>query len=106
MVYFSEEIESGSASNVSNYSSNNGIQFTNAVLSGNNQSVQLSTTDHTVGQSYTVVVSNVLDLSGNPVSQQANSANYTWDGSSALYQQNISGAYANNWYLNYNVAMM
>jgi hypothetical protein len=101
MVYFSEEIDGSSASNISNYSSNNGIQFTNAVLSGNNQSVQLSTTDHSVGQSYTVVVNNVLDLAGNPVSQQANSADYTWDGSNTLYQQNISGAYANDWYLDY-----
>jgi hypothetical protein len=101
MVYFSEEIESSSATNVANYSSNNGIQVTSAVLSGNKMSVQLSTSDHTVGQSYTVFADNVLDMSGNPVSQQANSADYTWDGSTTLYSQNISGAYANNWYLDF-----
>jgi len=101
LVYFSEEIQSSSASNLNNYSINNGIQITNAVLSGNNMSVQLSTSDHTVGQSYTVTVNNVLDLAGNLISQQANSANYSWNGSNTLYRQNIVGAYASDWYLNF-----
>jgi hypothetical protein len=100
-VFFSEQVQSSSATNIGNYSINNGIQVTSAVLSGNNQSVQLTTSDHPAGQSYTVVVSSVLDLAGNPLSQQVNSANYTWDGSTALYRQNISGAYANDWYLDY-----
>ncbi|MCB1201454.1 MAG: Ig-like domain-containing protein [Leptospiraceae bacterium] len=56
-VTFNNTPNSTTATNVANYSINNGLTVTNATLSG--ITVTLTTSNQTVGQSYTVSVSNV-----------------------------------------------
>jgi len=61
-VMFSEEVEMESAENIDNYSID-GITITHAYLQNDNQTVHLRTTAHTEGQSYTLIINNILDRS-------------------------------------------
>jgi hypothetical protein len=72
-IFFSESLEVSSAENESNYSISNNVNIFNASLSGSE--VTLQTSVHSLGI-YTITVSNVTDLAGNIISQQANSAQY------------------------------
>ena len=78
IINFSEELETSSAQNKSNYSINNGIIITGALLSSDGKKVTLTTSTHTAGQNYTVTVNNVTDLAGNPISSSKNSAGYSF----------------------------
>lgn len=60
-VVFSEPVEKASAEDVSNYSIDNGIKVTGAKLNTDLVTVYLMTTAHTLGLSYTIRISNVLD---------------------------------------------
>lgn len=72
-ISFSEPLEPSSAQNPSNYSITNGITIFSATISGSQ--VTLNTAAHSTG-SYTVTVNNVVDLAGNLISPENNSAEY------------------------------
>ncbi len=65
-LVFSEKIEKTSAENVLNYSIEPNIDIYSAVLMDDISTVQLTTGDHTIGNSYTVFVSNIKDLAKIP----------------------------------------
>jgi hypothetical protein len=77
-IIFSEPVESSSATNIFNYSINNGISVLSGYLSSNQNKVTLTTTSHTPGQQYIVSVTNVKDLAGNTFSPDNNSAEYVF----------------------------
>jgi parallel beta-helix repeat protein len=72
-ISFSEPLEASTAQNSNNYSITGGISVFSASLMGSD--VILNTSPHVVG-SYTVTVNNVVDLAGNLISSENNSANY------------------------------
>ena len=74
-VYFSEVLDPGTSQNSSNYAIN-GVSVSNANLSSN--IVTLTTSIHTPG-SYSIIVSNVTDLSGNIIDPQYNSTIYEYE---------------------------
>jgi hypothetical protein len=76
MLLFSEQLESNSASQINNYAINNGIQVLSAEPLADQLVVKLITSEHTQGQYYQIVVSNVTDLAGNVISSSSNSAQY------------------------------
>ena len=97
-VFFSENLESGTAQNISNYTIN-GISIINATLNGN--VVRLSTSPHTYGL-YQVTVNNVTDVAGNLISSQNNSYDYEYSNLiNSLIKLPVVGAYARQWYLDY-----
>jgi len=71
---FSEQLDRSSAQNISNYSISNGINILSARLDG--QKVTLTTSALNQGLTYTLLVNNVEDINGNPISP--NSA-YTFE---------------------------
>jgi len=62
IVTFSETVETVSAEQKNNYAISNGVSVLNAVLGSDGVSVRLSTTQHVVGQRYTVSVFGVKDI--------------------------------------------
>jgi hypothetical protein len=66
LVDFSETLDSVEAENAANYSIA-GLSISNATLEPNNGSASLTTTAMTPEQSYTLFVSNVEDVAGNPI---------------------------------------
>ena len=60
-VTFSEEIEVSSAQTVANFEIDNGISIFHANLAQNQQTVQLVTSDHQSGFTYTLTVNNIQD---------------------------------------------
>lgn len=72
-ISFSEPLGSSSAQNSNNYSITNGVSVLSASLTGSE--VILNTSTHSTG-SYTVTVNNVVDLAGNLISPENNSADY------------------------------
>ncbi len=80
VVNFSEAIDQNSAENTSNYSIDNGISVSNALLSADSNHVILTTTAHNFNEQYIVTVNNVTDLAGNVVNPQANTAGYLLQG--------------------------
>ena len=91
-IYFSENLESGGAQNINNYSVNS-ISIINATL--NTNVVTLSTSIHSTGN-YSVIVSNVTDLAGNVVDPQQNSGSYEYqsDPTSGLIILPVSTVFA------------
>lgn len=79
VLNFSEQIKAVSANNIANYSINNNITVTSAVLSPGGTSVTLTTLPHTSGIAYTVTANNIEDPAGNLISPSANSAQYLYD---------------------------
>ena len=77
-MIFSEGLDIGSAQIVSNYTISNNIIINSAQLSVNLYKVILNTSQHTSGQTYSITVQNVEDLSGNLISQTHNSADYNY----------------------------
>ena len=79
-VIFSEHVNGDQAKDVSNYSVDNGLQVTEARLKDNHSIVELTTTRHAAGTSYTLTVGNVQDLAGNPIGDKNS---FTYETSSA-----------------------
>jgi hypothetical protein len=76
-IEFTEPIDSTSALNISNYSIDNGINILGIHKSTNQNRLIINTTSHSFGQQYTITVNNVSDLSGNLISENHNTAEYT-----------------------------
>jgi hypothetical protein len=74
---FNEIMDGTTATNAANYTINNGITVSAAVLNPAGDKVTLTTTVHTTN-SYTVTVNNVEDISGNVISGTQNTANYNY----------------------------
>jgi hypothetical protein len=66
IVVFSEPIEESNATNVSNYSIDNGITVLTAVLGPDQKTVTLTTSEHADGVTYTLTVNNIIDLANTP----------------------------------------
>lgn len=65
-VIFTEAVERTSAENEDNYQISEGVEVNEAILSTDALSVILSTTEHTLGQEYTLFVINVRDQAEPP----------------------------------------
>ncbi len=75
-IVFSEPLESASATNINNYTITNSIDVTLASLDVDLKTVTLTTSAHTEGMTYTIVVNSVQDLTGNSMSQASVSYQY------------------------------
>lgn len=75
-IIFSELLDEQSATNIENYSIDNGISIIS--LSLNNNVVRLNTSIHLPGF-YSVTVNNVTDLAGNQISGEHNIASYGYN---------------------------
>ena len=73
---FSEQVESSSAENISNYAISNGINVKSATVSSNLTKVTLKTTSHISNKTYTITVNNVKDTYGNPILAGNNTFQY------------------------------
>lgn len=73
---FSEPLESAPALSSENYSITNGISIQNVFISNYGDVVTLITTPHSNGITYIVTAENIIDHSGNMISNQSNSAQY------------------------------
>jgi len=82
-IEFSERIDNTSALNISNYTINGGINILDINNSPNPNKLIINTTAHTFGQQYTITVNNVADMSGNLISINHNTAQYTVSASNA-----------------------
>ncbi len=65
-VVFSEPVEQASSTNISNYSINNGITVSSALLGSDLKTVTLATSSHTGSVTYTLTVNNIKDRAGSP----------------------------------------
>jgi len=65
-VVFSEPLEAASAETAANYSIDNGVTVSGAVLGSDLRTVTLSTSLHSSGSTYTLSVSNVRDQAASP----------------------------------------
>ncbi|MFQ5674261.1 MAG: FlgD immunoglobulin-like domain containing protein [bacterium] len=72
---FSKPLDRASAENKANYTISNGVQVTNAILDADLKTVHLTTTEHQLGQTYTITISNVSDTEGTAIGSQ-NTASY------------------------------
>jgi hypothetical protein len=68
-VVFSERIEQTSAENINNYSIDNNITIQSVLLMEDHYSVQITTSEHTAGENYSLTVNNIKDMAslGNPI---------------------------------------
>ena len=71
-IVFSEAVEQISAEDVNNYSIDNGISISQAILY-NLDTVHLTTSAHSVGKTYTIVINNIKDRASTPNIIAANS---------------------------------
>ncbi|OGS21832.1 MAG: hypothetical protein A2252_00025 [Elusimicrobia bacterium RIFOXYA2_FULL_39_19] len=65
-IEFSEPVDESTAETISNYSINNGITITNAVLGADLKTVILVTSQHSTGITYTITINSIQDLAGIP----------------------------------------
>jgi hypothetical protein len=80
-VVFSEKVESGSAQNIQNYSIDNNIAVSSAVLGADERTVVLTTNNHAENITYTLTVNNVIDQAASPNTIAAGSQlSYTYSG--------------------------
>jgi hypothetical protein len=79
-LVFSEPINSGDATNISNYLLNGGLAVSSAVLLADRKTVVLTTSPQTAGLNYTVQVAGIRDRSaaGNSVAAGTQAAFYGW----------------------------
>lgn len=73
---FSEPLNPNDIPILSNYQVTNGIQIYSAQAGSSQSMVILNTSSHVYAQNYTVIISNVRDLSGNVIQSANNSASY------------------------------
>lgn len=66
IVVYSEPVQEASATAISNYDINNGIIISSASLGSDLKTVTLTTSPHSEGITYTLIVNNVLDRARNP----------------------------------------
>jgi hypothetical protein len=79
-LYFSEPLDAVTATVLSNYTGSNGIQIKTVSLSSDGGQVQLTTSEHVGGVSYSIAVSNVTDRSSRKNKMPDNSSyTYTYD---------------------------
>jgi hypothetical protein len=109
-VKFNEDVEQASAESIHNYTIEPTITVFSASLQSDYRTVELATSAHVVGASYTVTVNNVRDRAVNPNPITAgSSANYvgyagmlniaiTGDDSYELYVNGEQIGYGNTWY--------
>ncbi len=64
-IVFSEPVTNASAETIQNYSISDGIVVQLAKLQGDNKTVYLNTSEHQMGQIYTITISNIKDRSSN-----------------------------------------
>jgi trimeric autotransporter adhesin len=64
-VAFNEAVDATTATNIANYTVDNGLTVLKAVLSADGKTVKLTTSEQTVGTIYKVTVQNVADVTGN-----------------------------------------
>ncbi len=102
LLTFSEELDETSAEVISNYSIDKGISIDSATLLNGGTVVSLSTSAHSPNTIYTVTVNNVLDLAGNIISSQGNSAQYQKESGGGGGKRKISiGRTSAQWFQNY-----
>ncbi|OGS21981.1 MAG: hypothetical protein A2252_00365 [Elusimicrobia bacterium RIFOXYA2_FULL_39_19] len=83
-IEFSEPIEQTSAEEETNYEINNSVNVINAVLGSDQKTVTLTTSQHSVGTTYTITINYIKDLSGTPNTISANSTmNYMYGDTTA-----------------------
>jgi hypothetical protein len=70
-VLFNERLNDTSAQNIKNYSIDNGVTITGAVLSQNRKMVTLAVLELAEEITYTLRVSNVMDIAGNPIPENS-----------------------------------
>ncbi len=75
---FSEQVDSSSADNISNYLIDNGISVKGASISSNHTKVTLKTSVHNPNKIYTITVQNVKDIFGNPILNGNNLLKYNY----------------------------
>ena len=93
VINFSEPLNNNTAQNKNNYSINNGISVSSAVLSGTQ--VTLTTSTH-VTSAYRVTVNNVTDLAGNVMNPNYKTANYNYTAGDVTAPQVVSAALTNS----------
>ncbi|RUS45230.1 Ig-like domain-containing protein [Cohnella sp. AR92] len=71
-LQFNEKINADQAKKTSNYSVNNGLRVTNAVLNDNGDTVILTTSKQTDAVLYTLTVQGISDLAGNVMDKVSN----------------------------------
>jgi len=91
---FSDQLDSNSAIDISNYSIDNNITVKSAVLSSNLTKVTLKTSAHIPGKTYIVTVQNVKDIFGNPILTRNNTFQYNYYLDTTPF--NVSGVTVNN----------
>ncbi|MBZ0183506.1 MAG: carbohydrate binding domain-containing protein [Melioribacteraceae bacterium] len=96
LLSFSEAVNSFNVSNTANYSISGGITVNSAQLSQNQMQILLKTSSHNYNQTYTVVVSNLTDLAGNVINQNADSFNYSISAPSDVIPPNLVDAQLSN----------
>jgi hypothetical protein len=103
LLVFNEILNASTAANSANYSINNGITVSSAVVDPAGDKVTLTTSLHSTN-SYTVTVGNVTDLSGNTISASQNTANYNYTEPPVNNNLVINGDFEtgglNGWYTN------
>jgi len=78
-VTFSEDVERESAEKEENFIISNGIRVIEAILNENKRTVQLITTSHQSGQTYTLMINNIRDRAPSPnVIEQNTTTMYTY----------------------------
>lgn len=66
IVVYSEPVEQASATDISNYSIDNAIVVSSASLDSDQKTVTITTSSHTDGVTYSLIVNNVKDIASTP----------------------------------------
>jgi hypothetical protein len=100
---FSESLDESSTSIESNFIIDNGIEVYSSSLSSDGKEVKLSTSIHSVGQTYNILTMNIKDRAGNLISEDFNKAQYAYKKASSpgLVKRKIKQGKARDWYLDY-----
>jgi hypothetical protein len=86
---FSEQLDSNSEQNISNYSINNGITVKSASISDDLNKITLKTSTHISDKTYTITAQNVKDIFGNPILCGNNSIQYYYAENNPPYVKSV-----------------
>ncbi len=78
IITFSEILDTTNVKNINNYSITNGVIVLSAVPLNPGNKISLTTSAHSLGNSYIVSVQNLRDISGNTINGTGSSANYSF----------------------------